>query len=74
MADAGVVKDKNGRLYDTHITALKYTGDRPSGWVIVLHDITTLKDAEARASQLAAVIEQAYETVMITDLDSKTHK
>lgn len=64
-----VVRDEKGMSYDVHISPLRSRWKKSSGWVIVLHDITQLKEAEARSSQLAAVIEQAQETVVITDLD-----
>jgi len=62
-----VVKDVKGRSYDTHIAPLRTRQKKSSGWVIVLHDITQLKDAQTRASQLASVIEQAQETILITN-------
>jgi len=64
-----VVRDINGMSYDTHIAPLRTRQKKSHGWVIILHDITQLKEAEARASQLAAVIEQAQETIVITDLN-----
>ncbi len=65
-----VVKDVKNRSYDMHITPLRTRSNKSAGWVIVLHDITQLKEAETRASQLAAVIEQAHETIVITDLNA----
>ncbi len=64
-----VVRDERGMFYDTHITPLRSLRKISRGWVIILHDITQLKEAEARASQLATVIQQAQETIVITDLD-----
>ncbi len=64
-----VVQDEYGMSYDTSINPLRNRRKRPNGWVVVLHDITQLKEAEKRASQLATVIEQAQETIVITDID-----
>ena len=64
-----VVRDENDMYFDTHIAPLRTLRKKSHGWVIMLHDITLLKEAEARASQLAAVIEQAQETIVITDLN-----
>jgi diguanylate cyclase (GGDEF)-like protein/PAS domain S-box-containing protein len=66
---AQIVTDKSGHIYDVHITPLRSRRRKSTGWVIVLHDITQLKEAEIRASRLATVIEQAHETVVITDTD-----
>ena len=64
-----VVRDSSGKYYDAQISPLHSWRHQSAGWVIVLHDITRLKEAETRASQLATVIEQAQETVVITGLD-----
>ena len=64
-----VVQDDSGHYYDTHISPLRTQSSYPLGWAIVLHEITQLKEAELRVTQLAAVIEQAHETIVITDMD-----
>lgn len=63
-----VVQDEHGMSYDTHITPLRTGRKKSRGWVIILHDTTQLRQAKAKASQLATVIEQAQETIVITDL------
>jgi diguanylate cyclase (GGDEF)-like protein/PAS domain S-box-containing protein len=65
-----ITKDIKDKWYDTHITPLRIRRRKIDGWIIILHDITKLKETEVRATQLAAVIEQAHETVVITDLDA----
>jgi len=58
----------NHAWYNTHFTPITNRQGRLSGWLIILHDITLQKDAETQATKLAAVVEQAHETIVITDL------
>lgn len=41
----------NGQIYDLRITAFTNHWDKPLGWVILLHDITALKQTEAALRQ-----------------------
>jgi two-component system cell cycle sensor histidine kinase/response regulator CckA len=60
---------KDGELLDVEITshALQFD-DRPAR-LVVAHDITSRKRAEADRDRLAAAIEQAAEAIVITDRD-----
>jgi diguanylate cyclase (GGDEF)-like protein/PAS domain S-box-containing protein len=65
------VHGANGRWYDIQITPLTNRRGQLTSWLIVLHDITRQKEAELQRTRLAAVIEQAQEMIVITDLTGK---
>lgn len=64
-----VLPDIHDRWYDSQVTPLRDRKGRRNGWLIVLHDITEQRKSQADAARLAAVIEQAQETIVITDLN-----
>ncbi len=67
--DFRVIPDKDGRWYDTRISPLRNRRARLIGWLILLRDITDQKIAESEIMRLATVIDQAHETIVITDLN-----
>jgi diguanylate cyclase (GGDEF)-like protein/PAS domain S-box-containing protein len=67
--ESKMIQDHANRWYDLRISPLKNQRDRVTGWLIFLHDITAKAQAEAEASRLASVIEQASETIVITDTE-----
>jgi len=64
-----ILPDIHERWYDSQVTPLRDRKGRRNGWLIVLHDITEQRKSQADAARLAAVIEQAQETIVITDLN-----
>jgi diguanylate cyclase (GGDEF)-like protein/PAS domain S-box-containing protein len=64
-----IIQDIHNRWYDSQVTPLRDSQGRRNGWLIILHDITEQKNSQADATRLAAVIEQAQETIVITDLN-----
>jgi diguanylate cyclase (GGDEF)-like protein/PAS domain S-box-containing protein len=65
------VAGANQRWFDVQITAITNYRRQLAGWLIVLHDITRQKEAETQAARLAKVVEQAQETIIITDLNGR---
>jgi diguanylate cyclase (GGDEF)-like protein/PAS domain S-box-containing protein len=63
-----LIEDLDHHWYDTHISTLKDSRQKLSGYLIILRDITEQRKSEAERNRLAAVIEQAQETIVITDL------
>ncbi len=64
-----LIQDKANRWYDSLISPLRDPSGRTAGWLVTLHDVTQHRHAEAEIARLATVIEQAAETVVITDID-----
>jgi two-component system cell cycle sensor histidine kinase/response regulator CckA len=62
---------KDGRLLDVLISAagIRDQDNKVTSLVVNLHDITPLKQAEARQRRMATALEQAAEAVFITGLD-----
>jgi PAS domain S-box-containing protein len=63
-----VIQDINNRWYDCRISPLRDKSNQTTGWLVVLRDITSQRQAETEIRRLATVIEQATETIVITDL------
>lgn len=63
-----IISDQQNRWYHSQINPLRTAQGNINGWLVVLRDITEQRNAQAEAARLAAVIEQAHETVVITDL------
>lgn len=66
-----IIPDINDRWYDSRISLLKNSQGELTGYLITLRDITDQRKAEEERARLAAVIEQANEAIIITDLDGK---
>ena len=64
-----MVPDKNQRLFDTRISPLYSPDKRLSGYLINLRDVTEKQKTEEDRARLAAVIEQAKDTFVITDIN-----
>ena len=66
-----VIQDIENHWYDCRIAPLRDKKEQVTGWLVVLRDITKQRQAENEIKQLATVVEQARETIVITDLDGK---
>ncbi|KPL07224.1 hypothetical protein AMJ86_05200, partial [bacterium SM23_57] len=64
-----IIPDINNHWYDTRISVLKGSDGELTGYLILLRDITDQRKVEEEWSRLATVVEQANETILITDLD-----
>ena len=71
ITELRVIPDIDNRWYDTRISTLQNSQDQLTGYLIVLRDITAERNAEEDRSRLAAVIEQASESILITNLDGE---
>jgi diguanylate cyclase (GGDEF)-like protein/PAS domain S-box-containing protein len=66
-----VIPGANQRWYDCHIATLSNDKGELTGYLIVLRDITERRTTEDELSRLAAVIEQAHESILITNLEGE---
>lgn len=64
-----IVQDLRGRWYDLRVLPIEYDAKSPPGWLLVIHDISAQKNIEEDYARLATVVEQADESVVITDLN-----
>jgi len=64
-----VIRDISNRWYDCYVSPLRDTRQQVTGWLVVLRDITKQRQAETEIKRLATVVEQAHETIVITNLD-----
>lgn len=64
-----IIPDNNQRWYDTRVSTLEDEKNFSTGSLIVLRDITEQRTTQEELSRLAAVIEQANESILITNLD-----
>ncbi|MBN1666754.1 MAG: diguanylate cyclase [Anaerolineales bacterium] len=71
VTEMRLVSSRQQRWYHSQVNPLRDRQGVVSGWLVVLRDITEQRSAQAEADQLAAVIEQAHETILITDLQGK---
>ena len=69
VTELKVIPDLENRLYDSRISTLKNPKGKITGHLIVLRDITEERRAEEDRSRMVAVIEQASESILITDLE-----
>jgi diguanylate cyclase (GGDEF)-like protein/PAS domain S-box-containing protein len=63
-----LIRDINGGWYDSRIGSLRNQRDQVTGFLIILRDITDQRQAERDRKRMAAVIDQAHESILITDL------
>lgn len=64
-------QDDDDRWYALTLPRLRSAKNETIGWVLWLRDITEQRKTETEISRLATVIQQAQETIVITDLDGK---
>ena len=67
------IDDKNGihKFLELKVSVYRERDRRPAGLIGVINDLTAHKFMARRMAQLGAVIEQASESIVITDLDGK---
>ncbi len=68
-----VVEDKGGaqKFLELRVSVYRERDRRPAGLIGVINDLTSHKFMAQRMAQLGAVIEQASESIVVTDLDGK---
>ncbi len=66
-----IIPDTSDRWYDTRISILKNSDRELTGYLILLRDITDQRIVEEERARLATVVEQANETIIITDLEGR---
>ncbi len=64
-----IIPDNNLQWYETRISTLLNNQEKITGYLIVLRDITEKRSTQEELSRLAAVIEQANESILITNLE-----
>ena len=63
--------DLDQRVYEAHSTSITDVLGRPSGSLIVLHDISESRHTARRMRQLLRAVEHAASTIVVTGLDAR---
>ena len=66
-------KRKDGTIFPLYLAVSETVVNNDKMYTGILHDITEQKEAEDKIKRLKTGIDQAYDAVMITDLDGSIH-